>query len=328
VGVKMSLFNSLKKRLTNQFLAVIVYEDRCNIKQKVVKNSKLLHKEEFNFDIPSKDNLGGKVINFINSLQDDYDNTYIALFLNTLGQGIIPNCDENALEKFNVDHKNVKSICKENRFLMYATLIDIKWADKVFDKSGLDFVFSPFLVLDYFMKKAMKKESYSKEEVVLYMLNTNNALTLMIQKGDKFLYGAFFNIAKGEDLLYTNYDDVEDSEDQIEELNLDDISDLEMDDILDVSNQSNFVTNILQSGENISEEDERIIKYLSSSLKEFYSNELYHSEFITAAKIYDDVGLNESILKYIESELLLDTVAENISVNDVILDLSMQEASI
>jgi hypothetical protein len=161
------------------------------------------------------------------------------------------------------------------------------------------------------------------------MLNTNNALTLMIQKGDSFLYGAFFNIAKGEDLLHTDYsDDISNGEDQIEELNLDDISDLEMDDILDVSNQSNFVTDILQSGENISEEDERIIKYLSSSLKEFYSNELYHSEFITAAKIYDDVGLNESILKYIESELLLDTVAENISVNDVILDLSMQEASI
>jgi hypothetical protein len=325
VGVKMSLFNSLKKRLTNQFLAVIVYEDSCNIKQKIVKNSKLLHKEEFNFDIKSKDDLGGKVINFINTLQEEHDNTYIALFLNTLGQGIIPICDENALARFNVDHKNVKSICKDNRFLMYATLIDVKWADKLFQRTGLDFVFSPFLVLDFFIKKAMKKESYNKEEVVLYILNTNNALTLMIQKGDTLLYGAFFNIAKGEDLLYTDYsDDIEDDT-VMEELNLDDISDLEMDDILDVSN---FVTNILQSNANISEEDERIIKYLNSSLKEFYSNELYNSEFITAARIYDDVGINEGVMKYIENELLLDTSAENISVSDVILELSMQEASI
>ena len=324
----MSLFNSLKKRLTNQFLAVIVYEDSCNIKQKIVKNSKLLHKEEFNFDIKSKDDLGGKVINFINTLQEEHDNTYIALFLNTLGQGIIPICDENALSKFNVDHKNVKSICKDNRFLMYATLIDVKWADKLFQRTGLDFVFSPFLVLDFFIKKAMKKESYNKEEVVLYILNTNNALTLMIQKGDTLLYGAFFNIAKGEDLLYTDYsDDVEDDT-VMDELNLDDISDLEMDDILDVSNQSNFVTNILQSNANISEEDERIIKYLNSSLKEFYSNKLYNSEFITAARIYDDVGINEGVMKYIENELLLDTSAENISVSDVILELSMQEASI
>jgi len=324
----MSLFNSLKKRLTNQFLSVIVYEDSCNIKQKIVKNSKLLHKEEFNFDIKSKDDLGGKVINFINTLQEEHDNTYIALFLNTLGQGIIPICDENALARFNVDHKNVKSICKDNRFLMYATLIDVKWADKLFQRTGLDFVFSPFLVLDFFIKKAMKKESYNKEEVVLYILNTNNALTLMIQKGDTLLYGAFFNIAKGEDLLYTDYsDDVEDDT-VMDELNLDDISDLEMDDILDVSNQSNFVTNILQSNANISEEDERIIKYLNSSLKEFYSNKLYNSEFITAARIYDDVGINEGVMKYIENELLLDTSAENISVSDVILELSMQEASI
>ncbi len=322
----MSLINSLKKRLTNQFLSIIIYEDSCNIKQKIIKNSKLVHKEEFNFEIPSKDNLGGKVINFINDLQASYDNTYIALFLNTLGQGIIPKCNDDALKDFSIDKSSVKTICKEDRFMIYATYIDIKWADKVLSKTGLDFIFSPFLVLDYFILLEMKKESFNKNEIVLYILNTKNALTLMIQKGGKLLYGAFYNVAKEEDLLYVDYEDSSDTSSEIEELDLDDMDEFGMDDILDVANQSNFVANVLQDSSTLNESDEKIIKYLNSSLKEYYSNDLYESEFVNMVKIYDDAGLNEAVLKYIEDELLLSTSAENISVSDAVLELSISEA--
>jgi len=145
----MNLVNALKKRLTNQFISVIVYTESCNIKQKIIKNSKLIHKEEFNFDIESRDNLGSKVVEFLNSLQDKYENSYIALFLNTSSQGVIPGCDESRLESFNIDKKSVKTICKDGRFLMYSTWIDIKWADKLFAKTGVfDFGFFYFNIYE------------------------------------------------------------------------------------------------------------------------------------------------------------------------------------
>jgi len=322
----MSLFNALKKRLTNQFLAVIIYEDRCKIKQKVVKNSKLIHKEEFNFDIESKEKLGPKVINFINDLQEEYENSYIALFLNTSGQGVLPNCQSDVLDRFHIDKSGVKTICKDNRFLMYATIIDIKWAEKLFKRTGLDFIFSPFLVLDYFIKQAMKREDFNKDQVILYILNTKNALTLMVQKDRELLYGTFFNIAKDDDLLYTNYSEEFSNEDEISELDLDEMSELEIEDLSEATNNSNFAKNLASFTDELSENDERIIRYLNAALKEFYTNDLYNSEFITATKIYDDVGLNEGVLKYIENELLLDTSAENISVSDVILTLAQEEA--
>ena len=150
----------------------------------------------------------------------------------------------------------------------------------------------------------------------------------MIQKHDELLYGSFFNVAKEDDLLYTDYGDELDGEDddEIDELDLDEVSELEIEDILDVSNNSNFAINILQEDDELSEQDERIIKYLSTALKEFYSNDLYSSEFISGTKIYDDVGINEGVMKYIENELLLDTSAHNISVSDAILELSIKEA--
>lgn len=321
----MSLFSSVSKRKRRQFISVIVEEKSCKIKQKVVKNKDILYVEEHSFDIPSKDNLGKEVQQFLHKLQEEYDLTYIALFLNTLGQGVIPVCDENILENYHVDQNSVHPICVDNRFLMYATDIDIKWAEKTFSSVGLDFVFSPFLVLDYFIQK----EEESSEQVTLNILNTNNALTMMINKGTTLLYGSFFNVAKEENLLYTDYSETEDfDEDSLVGLDLEeDDGDIEIEEIGSISDNSNFVNHVLKEQVRLSEQDERIIKYLSAALKEFYSNALFHSEFINHARIYDGAGINEAIMNYIENELLLDTSAVNISVRDAIIDLSIKEVS-
>lgn len=321
----MNLVNALKKRLINQFISVIVYSDSCNIKQKIIKGSKLIHKEEFNYDIESRDNLGSKVVDFLNSLQDSYENSYISLFLNSSSQGVIPGCDESRLENFNIDQKSVKAICKDGRFLMYSSWIDIKWADKLFEKTGIDFIFSPFLIFDFFISKFMKKESYNPNEVILYILHSKNSISLMIMHGEKFLYGSFFNTAKEDELLNIDYDDKIDDE-GLDELDLDSIDEMGMDDILDVGNQSHFATTMIDDSTVLSEQDERIIKYINASLKEFYEDELYESEFITAAKIFDDVGMSDGVLKFLENDLLLDTSAENISISDAVLDLSIKEA--
>jgi hypothetical protein len=318
----MSLFSSVKKRKTQQFISIIVQETHCKIKQKIVKNKDILHVEEYSYDIPSKENLGPKVNQFLINLQEEYDNTYIALFLNTLGQGVIPVCDEDELQKYHIDKSRVKSICVDQRFLMYATKADINWADKAFKDIGLDFVFSPFLVLDYYIQK----EELVEEQVTLHILNTSNALTIMINRGTKLLYGSFFNVAKEENLLYTDYSNPDDEtqESALDELDLEE-DELEIDEIGAISDNSNFVNNVLKERARLSEQDERVIKYLRTALKEFYANSLYESDFITNAKIYDAAGMDEGVMNYIENELLLDTNAVNISVRDAILELSKQE---
>jgi hypothetical protein len=318
----------MSQRRENQFVAVIIEEKHCHIKQKTIKKKKVIHVEEHHFDIPSKDDLGAEVQNFLRTLQESGDVTYIALFLNTLGQGVMPLCDKEALETYSVDSKSVNTVCVEERFLVYATAVDIKWAEKVCMKSGLDFIFSPFLVLDYFIQKEEEQSSV----VTLNILYTSNALTLMVNKGEKLLYGSFFNVAKEENLLYTDYSEDEDDEGEaLDEESLDalDIDEDEMDmgEIGHISDNSHFVTEVMQDHIRLSKQDERIIKYLSAALKEFYASELFESEFIQNAKIYDASGINEGVIRFIENELLLDTRAQNISVKDALLELAIKEVS-
>jgi hypothetical protein len=309
--------------MTNQFLSIIVYDDKCKIKQRVIKGGKLLHLEEFNLDIPDRDNLGGKVKNFIQTLQDEYEHTYISLFLNSSGQGILPRCNSSEFAKFNIDANSVKSICVDGRFMMYATHIDIRWAEKLFQKIGLDFIFSPFLVLDYFIQNE-KDQHPSSDNATLNILNSKNSLTLLIESNGKILYGSFLNTAKQDNLLEESeeYEEYDGKEIDLDELELDE-DDLELDDIDEVAN-SDFNLNLLDDSV-LDEDDKRSIKYLNRALKEFYSSDVYESRFIDRARIFDDCGISEGVLKHIESELLLDTTAKNINIFDAMFELSKKE---
>jgi hypothetical protein len=318
----MSLFNTFRKRLTNQFVAVIVEEDQCKIRQKIIKNGNILFVEESTFDIVSKDKLSDEVIDYLNDLQDEYEHTYIILFLNTNGQGLLPRgCDYAQYKKFGIDQKNVKSVCIENRYIIYASKIDVKWADKTFASIGLDFVFSPFLLLDSF------SVDDRDENVKLFILNSRNSFTMMIMKENHLLFGSFFNIAKEDDLLNLNYDEFSDQSNEALEDNNFDMDNL--DDELEIA-EINDIDEMSVGKQNthvhvMSDKDERFIKYLDVALKEFYSNDQYDSEFVDSVHIYDDAGMSEGVINYIQNELLLDTVATNINIREKLIKLAKKE---
>jgi len=323
----MGLFNSVRKHFIIQLIGVTLLENSCKIYVKKIKNSKVIYRSKKSFDIESKDQLSVKVINYLNTLQEEHEQTYVSLFLNTLGQGAISGCNTGAYEKFGVDKKNVKSICVDNEFTIYASLIDIHWVDKIFQKVGLDFIFSPFLILNNFAKKDISDD----REVKLYILNTYNGLTIMIKQDKKLLYGSFFNIAKEENLLHEDFDGSDSSveinleEELFEEFDEDDeLEEMQdLDDGSDFSDESDIDDGDLQS--HMSQMDARLVKYIDASLKEFYYSDLYESAFISKVKIYDDAGMNKEVIRHIENELLLDISAENISILDIIIDIAEEE---
>jgi len=322
----MGLFSSVKKRLVIQLIAVVLEEKQCKIYVKKIKNLKKIHAEKKSFDIDSKDQLTPEVINYLNSLQDMHEQTYVALFLNTLGQGAISGCNTGAYEKFGVDKKSVKSICIDNSFTIYASLIDINWVDKIFQNVGLDFIFSPFLVLNSFIKK--DTDTLKKDEIKLYILNTNNALTIMIKQRAKLLYGSFFNLAKEENLLYEDFENgdfssVDNLEEELfDEFDIDEDSQ-EVEEMQEFDDSVVFDDEDIQSG--LSQKDMRFVKYLDASLKEFYHSDLYESSFINSVKIFDDIGISEDVIKHIEDELFLDISAENINILEAVCEIAEEE---
>jgi hypothetical protein len=316
----LGLLSSVKKHLTIQLVGVLLLEDRCDVYVTKVKKSSIIDSEKKSFDIESKENLSKELVTYLNNLQEEYEQTYIALFLNTLGQGAISGCNSEAYEKFDIDKKNVKSVCIDNQYTFYASLIDIKWVNKIFYKVGLDFIFSPFLVL----KKLMNKEMIAEDDVVLNILYTNNGLTMMIMKGDKFLYGSFFNLAKDEDLLYDEFDS---SSESMEELDSDFLEEFDLDESNDDINQIQDFTDMddLTSEGQLSQKDLRFMKYLDASLKEFYHSEKYESSFVSFVKIYDASGINEYVIKHIENELLVDTSLVSVDILKVLVEIAEEE---
>ncbi len=319
----MGLFSSVKKHFLIQIIGIVLEEDKCGIYVKKIRNEKVIYSNIKYFNLESKDNLTKEIISYINALQSEHEQTYVALFLNTLGQGAICGCGKDAFEKFGVDSKSVKGVCIDKEFTIYASVIDINWADKVFKKVGLDFIFSPFLILNSYAKKDI-----NTNEVKLYILNTNNGLTMMIMSGKKFLYGSFFNVAIEEDVLLEDFESASsealsvDDEEIFEELDFDGVDD---DDTpsMSIDEVADYEEVILQN--TLSEKDARFVRYLDISLKEFYSSDNYDSEFVSSVKIYDCAAMNEDVIKHIEDELLLGISAENINLLEAVVEISKKE---
>ncbi len=320
----MGLFNSVKKHFTIQFISIALGESECSILVKKIKNGKVIYNQKKLFEIEDKEHLSAEIVNYINVLEDEHEQTYVTLFLNTLGQGIIPRCNDNIFDKYGIDKKSVKSICIDKEFTVYASLIDINWVNKIFEKVGLDFIFSPFLLLN----SHIKKDVDDSKVVNLYMLNTNNGLTIMVKRDKKFLYGTFFNVGKNEDLLHEDFestdssDDIDIEEELFDDLNLDD--DTGIDEMQELNEDVDYDEEFGYESR-LSEKDIRFIKYLDASMKEFYSSDLYDSEFITKVKIYDSVGVNENIVNYIKSELFLDISVEDIDFLDTMVEIAKEE---
>ncbi len=323
----MGLLKTIKKRLTNQFIGVLVYETTCILKIRRVKNGKILSDEEKEFVLQTKEALTKEVTSYLLALQEEIEQTYVSLFLNSHGQGVVPECSKAAYEKFHIEYDNVKEICVDNRYSVYASNIDIKWAEKLFTDIGLDFIFSPFLMLD----NLRKKESRKREGIVLYMLAGNNSITIMIFEKNELLYGTFINIAKEEDLLASDFGEEEDSEDEL----LDEIDlDLELEESDEISEILEEVNEDLQTS--IQEEDDsiklklfgqdlRLVKYFDASLREFYENDLYRSDFVTYVKIYDGAQLNPDIVSYLKEQLLVDIDVRPVAIADELIALTVQE---
>ena len=157
----------------------------------------------------------------------------------------------------------------------------------------------------------------------------------MIFEKQALLYGSFINIAKEEDLLMTDFEDEGLDSDLLDDDMLDEIDlDLELE-------ESDVIADILEDveakAENLESEsipivknklfgqDLRLVKYFDASLREFYENDLYKSDFITYVKIYDGADLNMDIVEYLKEQLLIEIDVKKIDIEDELISLAIQE---
>ncbi len=346
----MGFSNKIQKYFTNLFISITEEEGLYKLFSRVVKNGSIKSKFDKTFEIKSNDEkLPKEMEDYIISLQDKYNYVYTTVLLNSMGQGAIKGVSDIEFEKASVDSKSVKTI-KFKTWSVYVSFIDISWVQKIYSNTGIDLIYSPFVVL-YDLLSNYKL----KNKPTLYILNQEGSVTIGIFKGDTLLFGAFYKINK-DDILVSSIDvddwESEEEEDTVENLssldnseneeeleNFDDLSQLdvldssfddeEFSDIKDERSQEDLTDSQM---EDISIEDIElygrdleIYKFLNKALKEYYKNDIYESDFVEQAIIFDAYDMSQEMVESIENDLLLDLQMHKIDISEIICNLSVKE---
>ena len=349
----MALTRIFQKYLSNIFISIVQQSNEWIIYSKVIKNGVLKAKFSKTFEVKESDKLPDKMQEYLIEIQAEYNFSYLALFLDSMGQGAISGVTAADFEKNSVELKSVTHFDIQKKWSVYASFIDINWVKKLFVNIGIDFIYSPFMV-----QYSLIKKQKLKIQPVMYMLNHQDSVTISVFENGNLLFGAYFktttddNLSSGEDEDWENAEEevgieniaeLDNIEDDIEDdiSGIDELEDLgELDDLMgdeespsfeDIKSEEQDLGHF--EGEEAGEDsdlelfgrDILIYKYLKSSLNEFYKNSLYKSSFIDTIVIYDGYEVSSELIGMIEEELLMDIEMNKIDISDAICGMIRSE---
>ena len=356
----MGMRTVLQKKFQNLFVAIVLTETEYVMHCKVLKNGSItkIFTKTFPLTLPLE-SLDQSFSNYLMNLQDEYRFVYISLLLGSLGQGAIEGLNSSSFREHNVDIQNVHHVALSNQWSAYASFIEIKWAKNLFSEVGLDFIYSPFVVLnDFVVSQRLKNKP------TCYLLNSQDSFVMAIFHEKELRFGAFFKTQSDTSFTShsTNVNDWENEPEEegimhseeipemaseipeeehegIEELSeLGELGDLEdIDDLRSADSFSDIDDKALgqfQGMENLKEEDVSlelygrdllVYKYLRSALEEYYHNPLYTSEFIDEVIIFDGYEISSDLIHQLEDELMMDVEVHKVNIGERMCDLAIKE---
>jgi len=178
----------IQKKFSNVFIAIISEKNEYLLTYIIIyiiiKNENIIKKDEKKFSMDENKQLSSDIIEFVSSLQKKYKFVYISYLLDSLSQNCLPTCDDKRLNQYNINQKDIVSVCVKKTWMT-----DIKWINQIFKPIGLDFTFSSFLLLNNF---ATNKKQRNKN--TLHMQYMENSLTILIFDDKNIVFSAFFKI--------------------------------------------------------------------------------------------------------------------------------------
>ncbi len=273
-------------------------------------------------------------------------------------QGVVPTCDKQEMKRFK-DLSTSKFLCYKNEWAFYTSQLDLEIQTKRFAKIGIDFIFSPFiLLLRFFHDKIDAPAS-------MFVLVLEHSITILIFKNSKMLFGSYidytvnemddeeFSSAELEENIEQVEDDIDldniDLEALDDTLNLDDsldeLDDLDTLDDLDSENLEQQLDANLEmiddsTPNDIEEVKEEIAKeqrftkdfqrftIIQNTLETFYKDDRFESEFIEHLYIADSVKLGSDFKKYIQDEMFLTPFIRTIEPEIELAHLAKEEAGV
>ncbi len=251
---------------------------------------------------------------------------YISILDTSSDQGAIPSCAKGKISSFH-DLSYSEYKCYDDKWSYYTSKSNIYDIQKAYEKIGVDFIFSPFVVLRNFFKDKIQKN------MAVFILIEEKSLSLSVFKKSELLYAEYLDLSlemdknglaiEDTELSDINLDennntlDLDDIEsiDEVDELDsIDDFGDIEdldsieeIEEFNDIKNEEELTeANDISSidTDKLNEDYQRYIM-IQSSINNFYKNEKFDSEFIEHVYIADSMGISSDLKKYLEEEMFL-----------------------
>lgn len=349
----MKILDTVKSFFPVVYISIVLEERSCHLCIRIMKKDKLRKEEKKEFKAYGNE-MPIDAINLISKYQKSYRFCYVAALLNSINQGALGTCKRGEFAKYQVEAENVEAICMDEKWSVYSYADDIAWAKRTYEKSGgLDFIFSPFVVLQELVKEQLD------ETPKMYVLSQNSSITLAIMGQESFQYGGYFILAPTETL--GGGDDEEENGDEeaadanadegdlgddIEELeSLDDIDGLsDLDDLeeevkldefeelddgdseCDSKKSSNNLSDANSSLEELGKGMD-ILNFIKDSIEKYYKSDLYESAFIEDIVFINDSQLSDEVIDYIHSTLLLNVSKEQVNISEKMCDMAISEVN-
>ncbi|MCD6172294.1 MAG: hypothetical protein J7J96_00710, partial [Sulfurimonas sp.] len=239
--------------------------------------------------------------------------------------------------------------CYKDKWTYYTSKNDLYGIEKVYEKIGVDFVFSPFVVLANFFKDKIDTH------LAMFILIEENSISLSVFDNSELLYAEYFDTQMEIDEISVLIDeqDIEDIDlDDEESINLDDIDAIddidELDDFGDIADldsieeieefseskdvEEELAEVVVEENYNSDDSDDFNEDYqrfllIQSSVNNFYKNEKYKSEFIENVYIGDSVGVSRDLKKYLEEEMFLNVYIRNLHLAAEVCEIAIMELS-
>ena len=162
------MFNKNKK----QYINILQQNKQLKINYKIVEEDKILKEEQSSFLITDS-TLSNDAKFKINALQKEIPHTYITSLIETYNQNIIPT------EK--LDIISYDSIKIANKYSVVIPKNEVNSVTRYFQDTGIDFIISPFSILEEYLKENGKKNSlnFFIYNNIIYTLIFNNKKELV-----------------------------------------------------------------------------------------------------------------------------------------------------
>lgn len=273
---------------------------------------------------------------------------YVALLNSMDEQGALPVGSEKEAERF-ADLSTALTLAPGGEWLLYASKPGIDALQKRFGGIGVDFIFSPFSVLEQFFADKIDTTT------ALFVLLEDDAVSAAIFSEGRLLFARHLGIAH-EDLHLTEAEendgvslsfelDIDGIEEglELEDINaiddleglddLDEIEDLDtMDDLESFTEEEEIV--VPARNEEISrdegslegfDKDYKRFQLIQMTLEHYYGDPKYDSRFVESVYIADGCGLDDDLKHYLEEELFMKVYVRRIDIPAEIADLAKRE---